>query len=224
MGAPAPARLPREALGRRRPRRPLGTRLCAGPRAAVSRLHPRPGRQAPGAGRGGEGPEAGRWARASLGRRSSPGSPAPEEEPAPPPPPAPPRSRNRSRARRRRRRRSSRRRFSATHRRDTRAGQPCRPPARPPGDGSEPKAVPPAAHLRDPTAPLVRRCGPQGFPSHHHRHLARRSGFAGVRLGISSARHTQDRSPGLPLRWRGAHDAHDAPEGAGPLEVAAGAA
>lgn len=127
MGAPAPAPLRRAALGWRR--RPPGTSLCAGPRAAASRLHPRPGRQAgPGAGRGGEGPCLRRYAQASRGRRLGPGSPGPNKEPAPPsPPPAPLRSRGRTH-----RRCCSRCRFSATHRRDTRAGQPRRPPARPP--------------------------------------------------------------------------------------------
>lgn len=141
MRAREPARLPQAALGwwgrRRRQRRwPLGTSLCAGPRAAASRPHPRPGRQAPGAGRNEEEPGLLRRAGVLQGRRLGPGSPVPEEGPAPPPPPpAPPRSR--SQARRRRRRRRSHCRFSATHRRDARAGLPCRPPGR-----AEPSAVP----------------------------------------------------------------------------------
>lgn len=126
MRAPAPVPLRWAALGWLR--RPPGTSLCAGPRAAASRHHPRPGKQAPGAGRGGEGPRPGRDVEASRGRRLGLGSPGPNEEPAPPsPPPAPLRSRSRGR---RRRRCCSRCRFSATHRRDTRAGQPCRPAAR----------------------------------------------------------------------------------------------
>lgn len=121
MRAPAPARLRRAALGRRR--RPQRTTLCVGPCAAASRPHPRPGKQVPKAGLDGKGPW--RCAGASQGRRLDPASPGPEEEPAPPPPPpTPPRSRGRAR----RRRRCSRCRFSATHRRDSRAGQP-RPPA-----------------------------------------------------------------------------------------------
>lgn len=155
MRAPTPARLRRAALGRRR--RPLRISLCVGPCAAASRPHPRPGKQAPGAGLGGKGP--GRCAVASQGRRLGPGSPGPEEEPAPPPPPpAPPRSRGRAR---RRRRCCSRCRFSATHRRDTRAGQP-RPPALCP---PELRAAPPAARLCAPAAPHAPRCPLLGFPS-----------------------------------------------------------
>lgn len=161
--APAPARLRRAALGWRR--RPPGTSLCAGPRADASRLHPQPGRQAPGAGRGGEGPRPGRRAEASRGRRLGPGSPGPNEEPAPPsPPPAPPRSQGRARRRRRCRSRC-RCRFSATHRRDTRAGQPRRPPARRRRAPPELRAAPPAARLRAPTAPRTPRRRPLGFPS-----------------------------------------------------------
>lgn len=133
MKARVLARLPQAVLGwwgrwRRQRRRPLGTSLCAGPRAAASRPHPRPGRQAPGAGRYGEGPGLERREGVLRGRRLGPGSPGPQERPAPPPPPpapAPPRSRSPARRRRR-----SHCRFSATHRRDARAGQPRRPPAR----------------------------------------------------------------------------------------------
>lgn len=166
MKAPAPARPRRAVLGwRRRRQRPPGRSLCAGPHAAASRPHPRPGRQAPGAGRGGEGPDPGRCAGASKGLRLGPGSPGPEEEPAPPPPPpAPPRSRGRPR-RRRRRRCCSRCCFSATHRRDTRAGQPCRPPACRRCALLELRAALPAARLRAPTAPRAPRRGPLGFPS-----------------------------------------------------------
>ncbi|XP_070331477.1 transcription factor ATOH8-like [Odocoileus virginianus] len=161
--APAPARLRQAALGwRRRQQRPPGTSLCAGPRAAASRPHPRPGRQAPGAGRGGEGPDQGRCVGAWRGRCLGPGSPGPEEEPAPPPPPpAPPRSRGRAR----RRCCCTRRRFSATHRRDTRAGQPGRPPACRRCAPPELRAAPPVARLRVPTAPRAPRRGPLGFPS-----------------------------------------------------------
>lgn len=158
MRAPAPAPLRRAALGWRR--RPPGTSLCAAPRAAASWLHPRPGRQAPGAGRGGSGPRPGRYAEASRGRRLGLGSPGPNEEPAPPsPPPAPLRSRGRAR-----RRCCSRCRFSATHRRDTRAGQPRRPPARRRSVPPELRAAPPAARLLAPTAPRAPRRRPLGFP------------------------------------------------------------
>ncbi|XP_059750988.1 sterile alpha motif domain-containing protein 1-like [Balaenoptera ricei] len=164
MRAPTPARPRRAALGwGRRRQRPPGTSLCAGPRAAASQPHPRPGRQAPGAGRGGEGPDPGRCAGVSRGRRLGPGSPGPEEEPAPPPPPpAPPRSRGRAH---RRRCRCSRCRFSATHRRDTRAGQPRQPPACRRCAPPELRAAPPAARLRVPTAPRASRHGPLRFPS-----------------------------------------------------------
>lgn len=162
MRARVPAQLLQAALGwwgrwRRQRRRPLGTSLCAGPRAAASRPHPRPGRQAPGAGRDGEGPGLERRAGGLGGRRLGPGSPGPEERPAPPPP-APPRSQ--SRARRRRRRRRSHCRFSATHRRDARAGQLRRPPAR-----AEPSATPrhpccsPAPRPHSPTRALSASAG-----------------------------------------------------------------
>lgn len=88
MKAREPARLPQVALGwwgrwRRQRRWPLGTSLCAGPRAAASRPHPRPGRQAPGAGRNEEDPGLLRRAGVLRGRRLGPGSPVPEEGPAP---------------------------------------------------------------------------------------------------------------------------------------------
>ncbi|XP_027270037.1 serine/arginine repetitive matrix protein 3-like [Cricetulus griseus] len=139
---------------------PLGTGGDEGP--AASRPHPRPGRQAPGAGRDGEGAA---WSavRGLGGPPLRPGSPGPEEGPAPPPPPsAPPRSRSRSRARRRRRRRRRRShcRFSATHRRDARAGQLRRAPAR-----AEPSATPrhpccsPAPGPHSPTRALSASAG-----------------------------------------------------------------
>lgn len=164
----APAQLRRAALGwRRRLRRPPGTSMCAGPRAAASRPHPRPGRQVPGAGRSREGPGSGRCAGAWRDRRLGPGPPGPDESAPPSPPPAPQRSRGRASHRR-----CSRCRFSATHRRDPSAGQLRRPPACRRCTQPELRTAPPAARLHAPTAPRAPRRRPQGFPNCPPNHAA----------------------------------------------------